>query len=187
MTRVEFIKKYYDFVNELSQSTGIFPEIVFAQAFIESTGKNGFGTNYNARVGNNFFAIKASTGWKGATITNPEVKSESNIFRAYDSIKDSIKDYFSFLKKNSRYTKAGVFKAADWKAQAKALAAAGYAGKGHEEKYFTLIVNVGKTVQKVFTDILKKGVSVVKENKVESGLILLAAGAAALYFLYGRK
>jgi flagellum-specific peptidoglycan hydrolase FlgJ len=48
-------------------------------------------------------------------------------FRVYDSFLDSAKDYIKFLKTNPRYTKAGVFKAKDYKEQIQAIKNAGYA------------------------------------------------------------
>lgn len=186
MTRIEFIKKYYSLVERLSAEYGIFPEIVFAQAMIESSNKKGFGMNYNAVHGNNYFGIRPGANWNGATLENPEVKSESKIFRAYDSVEDSIKDYYRFLASNSRYKKAGVFSAANWKQQAQALANAGYAGKGNESKYYDLITKVGTSVQKVFSDVLKKTVKVVSENKTSAGLILAGLLVTGI-LLYGRK
>lgn len=183
MTRVEFIKKYSPLVEKLAAQTGIFPQIVFSQAIIESSSKNGFGENYNAKYGNNFFGIRPGTSWSGATIENPEIKSESKIFRAYHSPEESIQDYFRFLLNNSRYKKAGVFTASTWQEQAQALARAGYAGAGNEEKYFSLLSKVGTTI----TDVLNKVVKKVTENKTESGLIFLALASLVATVYYGTR
>ena len=172
--RIEFIKRYTPLVKALGAKTGIFPETIFAQAIIESSNNKGdFGANANARNANNYFGIKASKSWNGAVYSNPEVKSENNEFRAYDSVEDGIKDYFKFLVSNKRYRQAGVFTAANYQEQMRAIANAGYAGKGNEEKYYSLLAKVGATVSKV----LGTAVETVKENKVTFG-----AGAALLLF-----
>ena len=65
-----------------------------------------------------------------------------------------------------------------------ALANAGYAGKGNEAHYISLITQVGRSVQKV----LGKAVDMVKEYKTESiltGLGIIAAITLAVS--YGRK
>ena len=150
MTRKEFVYKYLPVINPLSQSSGILPGLVIAQAIIESADHKGnFGKNPNAEIGNNYFGIKASKGWKGKTFVNPYVKTESNIFRAYDTIEDSIKDYYNFLLKNKRYRDAGLFEAKSVIGQADALMRAGYST---DQNYAALINSVYNGVKKFIND-----------------------------------
>lgn len=168
MTRYEFIQEYSPLVKELSSGTGIFPETVFAQAIIESSDSKGnFGAGYNVTHGNNYFGIRPGVSWKGEVLENPNVKSESKIFRAYNSPEDSIRDYFDFLRRNSRYKKAGVFEAENFKQQAQRLQSAGYAG--NSKTYASLIGKVGDVVSKVLSG-AKDFVSKHKTEVATSGI-----------------
>lgn len=184
-TRAEFIQKYSPLVKALSEKTGIFPETVFAQAIIESSDSKGnFGKGYNVTAGNNYFGIRPSKGWTGDVITNPHVTSESKLFRGYDSAEDSIADYFKFLLGNKRYKAAGVFTAADYKEQAKALQKAGYAG--NSTTYAALIGKVGDVVKKVMSG-AKEFVS---EHKAAAGIgvgTILTIAAVAGFALYSSR
>ena len=139
-TRELFVKQYSPFINKLVAGTGIFPGTLIAQAIIESSGKYNTGGNWLvggsklAQEANNFFGIKATPSWKGGRYNintgeyTPEGKAytEAATFRAYKTPEDSMKDYVNFLQVNSRYTKAGVFKAKTVEEQAAALKISGY-------------------------------------------------------------
>ena len=182
MKRAEFIKKFSPLVAELSAGTGLFPEVVFAQAIIESSdAKGNFGNGYNVRHGNNYFGVRPSSGWHGEVIENPNIKSESKLFRKYESVEDSIRDYFKFLQSNKRYKKAGVFEAANVAEQAAALQRAGYAGNA--SNYADLITKVGSVVSKV----LSGSKEFVSKNKKTSGGLVLAVVAVAGAIIYFRK
>lgn len=186
MKRTEFIQRYSNLVATLGKKINVFPETVFAQAIVESSnGKGEFAANANARNANNLFGIKATKNWTGDVYINPEVKSESNKFRKYDSIEDGLKDYFKFLVANKRYRDAGVFDAANYREQMAAIARAGYAGAGNETHYTNLLQKVGATVSKV----LGKAVETVKENKTTfgAGAALAALAAGYLIFSNGKK
>ena len=138
MTREQFIKSYYNTAKSLTAGTGIYPEVMLAQAILESSGKvNGtwlVGQSLLSRTANNYFGIKSSAGWKGETISlktgevvNGQRVTVTGVFRKYPTIADSFKDYIKFLQVNPRYTAAGVFTAANPEAQTAALQKAGYA------------------------------------------------------------
>lgn len=159
MTREDFVKKYYADAVKATAGTGIFPQVMIAQAIIESSGKvNGNyypGESLLAKLGNNYFGIKDSASWTGPVITLQTgeyyggVKSYvSGDFRKYGSVEESFKDYIDFLKKNPRYTSAGVFTAKTPAEQAAALQRAGYAT---DPRYSSLIVAVIDNVKKWFT------------------------------------
>jgi flagellum-specific peptidoglycan hydrolase FlgJ len=135
-TRKEFIDKYGAFIFAKTKGTGVYPETLISQAILESSGDyNGswlVGGSKLARESNNFFGIKASSKWKGKTynIDTGEVFGGKKVvvnadFRAYNSVKDSIKDYIKFLKENPRY--ANALQGKDYYSQAKELQKAGYA------------------------------------------------------------
>lgn len=189
-SREEFVKKYAPYVNQVTAGTGILPGTLFAQAIIESQGKvNGVykvGGSTLAQKANNFFGIKADISWKGKVfnIDTGEYTSSGKYyvqkgagFRSYSSVKDSIADYVKFLKSNSRYEKAGVFKAKTVLAQAEALKKAGYA----------TALNYPATIKSVYDGIKNFGVisDFVKANVGKSlvvGLIVVGAVSATIYF-----
>lgn len=152
MTREAFIKKYYPVAVQLTAGTNIFPQVMLAQAIIESSGRvDGVwfvGQSLLARSANNYFGIKSSAGWKGQTISlktgeylNGQKVNVTGVFRKYASIEDSFRDYINFLKVNPRYTSAGVFTAKTPQEQTAALQRAGYATDPNYSKLLNAIMD----------------------------------------------
>lgn len=152
MTRSEFTQRYYPAIVRLTAGTGLFPMVMLSQAIIESSGLvNGQwmpGESLLAKSANNYFGIKASTGWKGKTITlttgeyvNGQKVYVNGTFRKYDTVEDSLADYVKFLKSNPRYTKAGVFSAANEREQAERLKSAGYATDPNYPGLISSVIN----------------------------------------------
>ena len=178
-TRETFTKKFYPAMVNLTKGTGLFPQVMLAQAILESSGKLG-GTYYPgasllSREANNLFGIKASSGWNGDTFQittgeyyNGQKANVTGTFRAYDTPEDSLKDYISFLKSNPRYTAAGVFTATTPAQQAERLKAAGYAT---DPNYSTLLVSVMDSVKKYLPTIAEAG----------GGLVALVLVAILIY------
>jgi flagellum-specific peptidoglycan hydrolase FlgJ len=135
MTREEYIKKFGSVVLEAVKGTGLFPSLMMAQAILESSDKHGVpGNSTLARLHNNHFGIKADKSWLGPKVNlkTREVFDGSEVvigdfFRVYEDATQSFRDRVAFLKKHTRYTKAGVFLAKTPEEQAEALKAAGYA------------------------------------------------------------
>ena len=102
-TRTSFINAMYAAANRAKDITGIFPETMFAQAFIEGSDKSGsFSDSPLVLAGNNYFGIKATPDWTGKTIDATDSAGNTATWRAYDSAQDSIVDYYNFLIDNSR-------------------------------------------------------------------------------------
>jgi len=150
-SREQFIKKYWQaFVNATS-GTGIFPEVMAAQAILESSRKSSDGNYYVGlseltQKANNYFGIKDSAGWTGPTYnistkeySNGVTHNETDAFRAYGSPEESFADYVKFLQSNPRYASAGVFTASTPAEQSQRLQAAGYAT---DPNYSTLLQSV---------------------------------------------
>jgi flagellum-specific peptidoglycan hydrolase FlgJ len=136
--KTEFINKHKKDVIEATFNTNLFPSVKMAQMIIES----GWGKSTNAKLANNYFGIKKGVGWTGETIAlnTPKDAKKVNEFRKYPSVYDSIVDHSSFLIKNGRYEKAGVFKAKTPEEQIKAIANAGYAeNKSYPETIISII------------------------------------------------
>lgn len=108
-----------DFINKLSKlaiaecnkrTKKVLPSICIAQAAIET----GWGTSKLMTKANAYFGIKATSSWKGkvfnsATSECYDGKTYTNItacFRAYDSVAESVADYYDLITGLSRYAGA---------------------------------------------------------------------------------
>jgi N-acetylmuramoyl-L-alanine amidase len=158
LNRENWVKKYWLDAVAATSGTGIFPETMLAMAVVESQGKAEDGNYYpglglTARKANNYFGIKASSSWKGLTISlpTPGDADKISVFRVYPSLKDSIKDFVKFLQENPRYTKAGVFKAPDYVSQIMAIAKAGYS---ESSTYASVVTSIANKVKNYVKDII---------------------------------
>jgi len=178
------------------KGTGIFPELLLAQAIIESA-KNGKmpGTQL-AKQYNNYFGIKAFKSWQGDRVnfkTGEFTRAGSpytmeSDFRAYKTPLDSFKDYVKLLQ-NKRYKK--VLAAKTIADQARELKAAGYSTAPDYASKVSGMANVilktlGKIPEAAAAAAVKAG-TVIKENKATSAGLVVAAAAVALYFLSNKS
>lgn len=151
VARIKFINDNIALAESVTQGSGIFPEVLLAQAIVESqTNVNGVyvpGASKLASVYKNYFGIKSTPDWKGRSVnmqTREFVNTYVNgTFRVYDTKADSFRDYVKFLKENPRYTAAGVFKAKTATDQMAAIAKAGYAT---DPNYTSILTGIVKSV-----------------------------------------
>ncbi|WP_072060513.1 glucosaminidase domain-containing protein [Clostridium botulinum] len=137
-----FINEIKDAAIEVQNTHGIYASISIAQAILES----GWGTSTLAQKYFNLYGIKALRDWSGkvALLDTKEFKNnfwttERQPFRVYSSWSESIEDHALFLKKDW-YVKAGVFKAANYLEQIKAIIAGGYcSAPGYIEKIIEIV------------------------------------------------
>ena len=112
MLKAEFIPTIAPIVIKENKRRGnpLFSSVVIAQAICES----GWGQSQIMMKANAIFGIKATSSWKGK-VYNANTKecydgiNYTNInacFRAYNSLEESIKDYFDLILGLSRYKKA---------------------------------------------------------------------------------
>ena len=112
MQKSEFIPTIAPLVQAENQKRGnpLFNSVVIAQAICES----GWGQSKIMMKANAIFGIKATSNWKGK-VYNANTQecydgvNYTNInacFRAYDSLQESITDYFNLILGLSRYAKA---------------------------------------------------------------------------------
>lgn len=112
MLKTEFIPTIAPIVIKENKRRGnpLFSSVVIAQAICES----GWGQSQIMMKANAIFGIKATSSWKGKVynantkecydgITYTDIKA---CFRAYDSLEESIKDYFDLICGLSRYKNA---------------------------------------------------------------------------------
>ena len=130
-----FIKALVNAAKQTQKDFGIFASVTLGQAIIES----GWGKSPVSKENKNLFGIKYSSSYKPAPGINvkaagrqcPSSEQGGAMYYAYyESYGDSVYDHGNFLKVNPRYTKAGVFSAANADAQMDAICAAGYAEVG---------------------------------------------------------
>jgi flagellar protein FlgJ len=202
-TKAAFAKQYGPTIKAGAAGTGIFPEIALATAFIEGSDNAGnMGEGFAMKHGNNVFDIRVSPDWKGDAIdasgltTNQfvimnEVHPGDHTFapgvsfvpvwRAYDSIEDSISDYFKFLQDNQNYHDAGVFTANTPEDQAAALQKAGYAGSS--TTYASVLSSVAKSAKQLLDGVGGFDLMAYVEDNWEwfaGGTALLMAGGFIL-------
>lgn len=114
MTKSEFIPTIAPLVVAENNKRGnpLFSSVVIAQAICES----GWGQSKIMMKANAIFGIKATSNWKGK-VYNANTQecydgsTYTNItacFRAYNSLSESISDYFDLITKSERYRKACV-------------------------------------------------------------------------------
>lgn len=107
----EFIDKIAPIVKVENEKRGnpLFSSVIIAQAILET----GYGTSTLMLRANAVFGLKAFDDYKGKVYSarTREVYNNNSIlieakFRAYDSLVESVSDYFNLICKTSRYRKA---------------------------------------------------------------------------------
>ena len=112
MTKNEFLLEVSKMVVEINNKRGnpLFSSVVIAQAICES----GWGQSKIMMEANAIFGIKATKSWTGK-VYNAKTKEcydgftytdITACFRAYNSLDESIEDYFELITKSTRYRKA---------------------------------------------------------------------------------
>ena len=123
----------------------VLPSVCIAQAAIET----GYGTSSLMTKANAYFGIKAGSSWNGKVYSSytGEVYGGVNVttyatFRAYDSLLDSVRDYFDLITESSRYSE-GVSRYPDGvltpRATIQAIWSGGYAT---DPQYVTKIMSI---------------------------------------------
>lgn len=110
------VKNFIDKLSKLAiaernkRDKWVLPSICIAQSALET----GWGTTTLMQKANAYFGIKAYSGWKGKVFSSQTAEcydginytSITALFRAYDSVEESVADYFDLITKNGRYAGA---------------------------------------------------------------------------------
>lgn len=131
-----YIDQYKDIAIEEMAQYHIPASITLAQGLLES----GAGKSYLSRQGNNHFGIK-SHGWSGRTIRHDDDKKQE-LFRAYDTPRESYEDHSRFLANRERYQRLFSLHITDYKGWANGLKACGYATN---PKYAQRLISIIET------------------------------------------
>jgi flagellar protein FlgJ len=129
----DFVKKLWTTANIAAGILGVHPEILLAQAALETNWGKSILQHSNGRSTHNLFNIKAGNDWNKDTtsINSVEQKQgvlvkEKSTFRSYSSFTDSFFDFVNLLKQNGRYSDV-LNKVSDPRQFIQALQKAGYA------------------------------------------------------------
>lgn len=130
---VDFIKNVWKHAETAAFALGLAPEVLAAQAALETGWGKFLIRDGNGKSSNNLFGVKADKRWDGDSVSvgtlefrSGVMKKENALFRAYHSIEDSFNDYVDFLKSNPRYQNA-LEHGGDSKSFTRELQSAGYA------------------------------------------------------------
>ena len=126
---------------------GTTPDILIAQAALETGWGRHMMHNADGTSANNLFSIKAGPGWQGRTVDvrtteffGAKPVHVNAAFRAYGDLSQSFDDYVRLLENNPRYQRA-LDRAADPKAFITELQRAGYAT---DPKYAQKVLEIHK-------------------------------------------
>ena len=128
-----FVENLWPLAKDAAKKLGVSPEVILAQAALETGWGKKISRNMSGSSSNNLFNIKADSRWTGdqATVSTLEyrdgiaVREQAN-FRAYDSYAASFSDYVDFMKDSPRY-QAALGAGTDAEAFTRELSQAGYA------------------------------------------------------------
>lgn len=113
-TPTEFVQRVWPQAKRAAQALGVSPEVIVAQAALESGWGKNLIRNADGAPTFNFFGIKADSNWQGAKVTVPTLENDPSrglvrqnaSFRSYGSIDSAFDDYVKFLQTNPRYQAA---------------------------------------------------------------------------------
>lgn len=109
----EFVQRLWPHAVTAGDSLGVQPEVVIAQAALETGWGHHIVNNTGGDSSHNLFGIKADRHWRGPQMSVRTLEYKDGLavptraaFRAYGSIASSFEDYVSFLQGNPRYASA---------------------------------------------------------------------------------
>lgn len=109
----DFVQKLMPLAQKAAGKLGVKPEVLLAQAALETGWGQHISRHANGSSSHNLFNIKAGNDWDGDRVgirtleyRNGLARHERAAFRAYDNYADSFSDYVNFLQSGSRYQSA---------------------------------------------------------------------------------
>jgi flagellar protein FlgJ len=109
----DFIRLVRPHAEKAAKELGVDPEVLIAQAALETGWGQSMVRDGAGRNSFNFFGIKADPSWSGERVSTGTVEfrdgvmqRERTAFRAYATPAESFSDYAAFLKQNPRYEQA---------------------------------------------------------------------------------
>jgi len=128
-----FLQKLYPLAKRSARELGVQPEVLLAQAALETGWGSAVIRKTDGSSSHNLFNIKADSRWDGGSAQVATLEYRGGIaqkeqarFRTYDSYEQSFADYVDFIKNSPRYSEA-VKHAANSDRYVEELQTAGYA------------------------------------------------------------
>lgn len=142
-----FVDVYGQAAFNIGKQYGIPYDAILAQAALES----GYGKSELTRTANNFFGIKAGSGWNGPTVSRRTAEQNASggvyyvtaLFRAYPTPEAGFKGYAEFIHGNQRYAKALQYP----KDPVRYIQEIKNAGYATDVSYVSKVVNILQSVQ----------------------------------------
>lgn len=129
----QFVTQALPAITQAAKKLGVSPKGMLAQAVLESGWGQRIPKTAEGRSSFNVFGIKAGANWTGARAVADTVefngtvaRRQQAVFRAYDSIQDSVNDYVKLLGSSPRYS-AALSSGSDPAAFVQAMGSSGYA------------------------------------------------------------
>jgi len=154
----EFVQEVWPHAKRAADSLGTDPEVLIAQAALETGWGKHMIRGTDGRNSFNLFGIKADARWQGDKVVTETVEFRDGLmrrerasFRAYGSVAESFADYAGFLKSNPRYAEA-LGRTSDSPGFTRALAEAGYATDPDYSSKINRIMDSGR-IQEALSDV----------------------------------
>ena len=154
-SKADFVRTYLPHAEAAARELGVDPHALLAQAALETGWGRSLPRAANGECSYNFFGIKATGRWSGASVSVPTIEFEEGIpvrkaerFRAYSSPADSFRDYAALIRNNPRYEQA-LGCGTDVTSFATALQDGGYAT---DPNYAKKIVSVARELRALTAD-----------------------------------
>jgi len=151
-SKVEFVRKLLPHAQAAARELGVDVRAILAQAALETGWGRFVPCGSNGECSYNFFGIKATGNWSGATVTVPTLEFEDGLpvrkaerFRAYGSAAESFRDFAALIRNSPRY-RAALGRGEDIAGFAAALQNGGYAT---DPEYANKIVSVARELGKL--------------------------------------
>jgi flagellar protein FlgJ len=129
----DFVEQLWPWAREAADKLGLAPSALLAQAALESGWGKHLMRAADGGSAHNLFGIKADGRWEGQKVKVGTLEFEQGVavrkkdlFRTYESFRDSFNDYVDFLRSNPRYGQA-LESTGDARTFFKELQKAGYA------------------------------------------------------------
>ncbi|MEJ2676741.1 MAG: flagellar assembly peptidoglycan hydrolase FlgJ [Acidihalobacter sp.] len=108
-----FVETVMPYARAAAEKLGVSPEVLVAQAALETGWGKHVPAAANGASSNNLFGIKAGKDWSGSQVSVPTVEYRDGLatrerasFRAYPSIAASFSDYAKLISQHPRYQQA---------------------------------------------------------------------------------
>jgi flagellar protein FlgJ len=157
-TPQRFVQSLLPHAKPAAQALGVAPQVLIAQAALETGWGRAMIRHPDGENSFNLFGIKANDRWHGSRVTVPTIEfvdgvmeRHQSVFRAYDGLSESFRDYVDLIRNAPRYQQA-LGNTTDPAAYIQSLQAGGYAtDPRYAEKVLAVMDSPALSVLKLST------------------------------------